>query len=288
MELLQGQSLSALLKKGALPIERILRIARQTASALDAAHRHGIVHRDVKPDNIFICDREGDFAKILDFGVAKLRGVEEAQSFALGTPMYMAPEQVRDQGVDQRADIYALGVVLFRALTGHFPITGSAHSGELFKRIIDQAPEATPATTADGQAVPASLRAMVDRCLEKSAERRPQSMAEVATVLDGLLSKAAPPPGKAVKRSRRGAYAAAASVALVLLLAAAWAWLHSPPEHVASVTPTPVAAPPAPAPVKAQVNTDTGEVPHVDPSPTPPKKRPSRKQNLRNDVIDPF
>ncbi|MBS1151562.1 MAG: Serine/threonine protein kinase [Myxococcaceae bacterium] len=188
MELLAGASLTRLIKPGPLEVARIVRIVRQIASALDAAHRSGVVHRDVKPDNIFICDRGGDFAKVLDFGIAKLRGEEPSNAgFAIGTPMYMAPEQARDEQVDHRVDVYALGVVLYRALTGKFPFAGARTDLELFKQILNDVPEKVPATSVGGEPIPEPLRSLVDRCLEKLPEKRPQSMAEISSVLDGLM-----------------------------------------------------------------------------------------------------
>ncbi len=190
MELLAGTSLTGLIKPGPLQVSRTIRIGRQIASALDAAHRCGVVHRDVKPDNIFICDRKGDFVKVLDFGIAKLRGEEQSTpGFAVGTPMYMAPEQVRDEGVDHRVDVYALGVVLYRALTGKLPIVGARSDLEVFSRILNEVPPAVPETSVGGEPIPLPLRSLVDRCLAKSPEKRPQSMAEVASVLDGLMAR---------------------------------------------------------------------------------------------------
>ena len=134
MEFLDGESLAELERREApLPIDRSLRIARQAASALGAAHAKGIFHRDVKPENIYLIRRgEADFVKVVDFGISKAvkpGGDEGAESYRLthtglllGTPLYMSPEQARgEEDLDHRVDIWALGVMLYECLTGEVP-----------------------------------------------------------------------------------------------------------------------------------------------------------------------
>jgi serine/threonine protein kinase len=140
MELLHGRTLGAELKSGPLSAERAVHIARQILSALQAAHSHGIVHRDLKPENVFLIKRgsDGDFVKVLDFGIAKmLDEVDEREltqaGQVVGTPTYMAPEQARgDKTIDGRADLYAVGAMLYRMVTGHRPFQGDSFNAMLF------------------------------------------------------------------------------------------------------------------------------------------------------------
>jgi len=140
MELLQGRTLGAELKAGPLAPERAVHIARQILSALAAAHGRGIVHRDLKPENVFLIKRgsDNDFVKVLDFGIAKmLDEVDEREltqaGQVVGTPTYMAPEQARgDKTIDGRADLYAVGAILYRMVTGHRPFSGDSFNALLF------------------------------------------------------------------------------------------------------------------------------------------------------------
>ncbi|MGZ3407993.1 MAG: serine/threonine-protein kinase [Polyangia bacterium] len=153
MEHLEGQSLSELVKReGALPESRVLEIARQAASALGAAHERGIVHRDVKPENLFLVERGGrDFVKVLDFGISKTLkpgNVDEESlklthtGMVLGTPLYMSPEQARgDEDLDQRIDIWALGVILYECLTAEVPFRATNYLG-VISQVLNQ--EVTP------------------------------------------------------------------------------------------------------------------------------------------------
>src|SRR5688572_26829768 len=152
MELLRGQDLSSLLEqKGALPVEQAVEIFRQAAKAMRVAHAAGVVHRDIKPSNLFLADEEGEVViKVLDFGIAKRFEVREgsaaitASGMLLGSPGYMAPEQVRGQAVDTRADIWALGVVLYEMLTNAPPFY-SEHVGDSLVRVC--AGDYAPATS---------------------------------------------------------------------------------------------------------------------------------------------
>jgi serine/threonine-protein kinase len=150
MEYLEGDTLGARLKHtGRFPPERIIPILSQALDALGAAHAAGIIHRDLKPDNIFIVLHKAgihDFVKILDFGVSKfsqLSGEEmnmTRQGAVVGTPYYMSPEQARGGQVDQRSDIYALGVLLFQAITGQVPFQATTFNELLFKIVLEPAP----------------------------------------------------------------------------------------------------------------------------------------------------
>ncbi|ADO74851.1 serine/threonine-protein kinase [Stigmatella aurantiaca] len=188
MELLRGQSLAQVLKEDRLTLERIQRIGVQVCAALGAAHALGVVHRDVKPDNLFLTHRSGmvDFVKVLDFGVAKILTSEGTNGTLdgtiIGTPTYMAPEQAAGLPVDHRADIYAVGNLLYELLAGHPPFQAPAF-GQLVVQIITQPPPALPDRLASGEPMPPSLAALVLRCLAKEPEARPQKLAEVTTAL---------------------------------------------------------------------------------------------------------
>ena len=133
MEFVEGRDLTNDLQgKGAVPQDRALKIMEQVAAALVEAHAIGIVHRDLKPDNIMLADRHGnpDFVKVLDFGIAKIIGDEAAKTLTnagavFGTPAYMAPEQAHGKKADARADIYALGIILYEMLCGTHPFKAS-------------------------------------------------------------------------------------------------------------------------------------------------------------------
>jgi serine/threonine-protein kinase len=191
MELLRGQGLGALLKQEPLSLARIQRIAVQVCAALGAAHQVGVVHRDIKPDNLFLTQRAGqpDFVKVLDFGVAKHLATEGAtptgtlDGTIIGTPAYMSPEQAAGLTVDARSDIYAVGNILYEMLTGHPPFQAEAF-GQLVVQIITQPPPPLPTQLATGEPLPSQLAELVMRCLAKEPEARPQTLAEVTT---GLL-----------------------------------------------------------------------------------------------------
>ncbi len=187
MELLEGESLSARLRReGQLSPETTVHIARQICDALQVAHTAGVVHRDLKPANIMLLSRAGDddYVKVLDFGVAKsTTGDQDTQlthtGMLVGTVDYMAPEQIMGKPVDGRTDVYALGVVLYKMLSGKPPFKDTgvpalihAHLNTMPKPLIE-------ATTG----VPNELDHVVLRCLAKNPDRRFESMAELARAL---------------------------------------------------------------------------------------------------------
>ena len=150
MEFLQGEALSDRLKREApLDPERALAIAAQVADALAASHTHGIIHRDLKPENIFLIHKGGsnDFVKVLDFGLAKLTVGDEKVSHktrtgsVMGTPYYMSPEQCEGRpNIDQRADVYSLGIILFEMMTGKVPFGGEGYGEIIVKHITTSVP----------------------------------------------------------------------------------------------------------------------------------------------------
>ncbi len=220
-ELLEGESLKERLDRGDLAQSEALRIAGEIAKGLAAAHEKGIVHRDLKPGNVFLT-RDGT-VKILDFGLAKLvsaAALEEAETLTqggtattqlggvLGTAAYMAPEQARGRPVDQRADVFAFGVLLYEMLAGERPFQGATGT-EVMAAILTDEPEPLPV------GVPAGVAAVVGRCLEKDPGRRYQRGSELRAALEAVKSGAAGPAPSlfGVHSYRRRLLAAAMTVA---------------------------------------------------------------------------
>jgi serine/threonine-protein kinase len=203
LEYLEGRTLRAELAAGPLPTARALMIARGIALGVAAAHAKGIVHRDLKPENAMLVTRDGDpdFVKVLDFGIARIErtgpGGQALTSAGavLGTPHYMAPEQALGSSVDARADLYALGVMLFEMLTGECPFRGAALT-LVRQHLLTPAP-ALPPTVAER--VPSEVRSLVARLLEKEPAARYASAAEVVLALNGCLAALAPSPARTTR-----------------------------------------------------------------------------------------
>jgi serine/threonine-protein kinase len=169
MELVEGRDLAAILReRGTLSLDDAARVAQAVASALEAAHRKGIVHRDVKPGNILITDAGA--VKVTDFGIA--RAVSEASMTVTGTTLgsvhYFSPEQARGDEVTGASDVYALGIVLFEMLTGRRPFQGDSAAAVALKRLNEDAPRPSEI----GFAVPAGLEAILMRALERDPRAR--------------------------------------------------------------------------------------------------------------------
>src|SRR4051812_46433018 len=199
MEFLEGEPLAQLVMREApLPVERSLRIARQVASALGAAHAKGIYHRDVKPENVYLVRRgDADFVKVVDFGVSKAvkQGGEDAAEqyrlthtgLLLGTPLYMSPEQARgEEDLDHRVDIWATGVMLYECLTGEVPFRANNYLGIISQVLTHDAQP--PSRLRPELGIPDAVEAVVMKAMEKDRSRRYQVMSDLERDLERLLA----------------------------------------------------------------------------------------------------
>jgi serine/threonine-protein kinase len=195
MEFLHGRPLQALVEAGApVPLQRAGPILLQCCRALQAAHERDIVHRDFKPDNVFLVDQAGrtDFVKLVDFGIAKLTDTTNAHltqtGMVMGTPAYMSPEQAAGEAsIDARTDIYSLGVTMFQMMTGKVPF---AEAGPSFGRILaahlQQEPPRPRTVNPD---IDAELEEIILKTLEKNPDDRHQSMSELHDALRGCMER---------------------------------------------------------------------------------------------------
>jgi len=223
MEYIEGES-----PKGPMPLEEALRIARQIADALEAAHERGITHRDLKPANIKI--KPDGSVKVLDFGLAKLAATtsgsgERSPTFTigmteagmiLGTASYMAPEQARGKTVDKRADIFAFGVVVHELITGN-RLFGGEDAGEMLAKVIRDEPDLSDA--------PPSVQRLLSECLQKDPRKRLRDIGDVWRLLDGASpgGGTTPPDAQPPKKTN---WLWPALAALLLLSTAALALVH--------------------------------------------------------------
>ncbi|HXG69553.1 MAG TPA: protein kinase [Gemmatimonadaceae bacterium] len=245
-ELLEGETLGERLRGGALPVRSAIDYAAQMARGLAAAHEKQVIHRDLKPDNVFLL--ADGHVKILDFGLAKL-GEDAGSSGAtrlhnstdpgtvLGTVGYMSPEQVRGQSVDERSDIFSVGVVLFEMLTGTRPFSGVS-AADTMSAILNEDPPELPSLH---NKLPPALDRIVRHCLEKRPGERFQSAQDLAFALQTLssgsspsaasVSEASPPPTRRIRTLRTLAIAGCLG-ALVLASLIGWrarAWTTPAP-----------------------------------------------------------
>ncbi|WP_396205826.1 serine/threonine-protein kinase [Gemmatimonas sp.] len=228
MPYIEGESLrGALTRHGRLPPRDVVRILHDVVDALAYAHARGVVHRDIKPDNILT---SGMHALVTDFGVAKALSAAipvhggTTTGMAIGTPAYMAPEQLAaDPAADHRVDLYAVGLLAYELLTGSSPFTGASPQATLAAQLT-QVPEPPHRTLRD---IPEPLSALIMHCLEKDADRRPQSALALLGQLEALPLMSATTSGAAsVLGSRPGGRQPRAAVlagALALVAMAAWA-----------------------------------------------------------------
>jgi len=282
MEFLDGESLHDLLvREGCLPPSRAFPIIRQVASALGAAHEKGIVHRDVKPENVFITRRgDRDYVKVVDFGISKaVKPEPDAETsprltttgMILGTPLYLSPEQARgEETLDHRIDVYALGVVLYETLTGEVPFHGANYLS-IISQILEK--EARPPSELRADlALSTNIDAVVAHAMAKDRSLRYQTMAELdadlARLESGLAPRARsvpplPPPARRLWPQLAGWVGGIGglAVAIALVLPRLLAGDEPRAEAVAAAEvpraePAPPSPPPAPTTVLVRVTSD--------------------------------
>jgi len=210
MEYLDGETLKNVIRKeGPMPLNRVVEIMRQVGGALDAAHAEQVIHRDLKSDNIMLMEANGgDWAKVLDFGIAKIQervggydpGIT-APNLIIGTPQYMSPEQCSQSSeLDSRSDIYSLGVILYEMLIGHVPFTGESPTAIMMKHLQEK----PPSVLEEREDIPASVGAVVARTLAKNPDHRYQSAGELVDALTKAAEDPVPvPTSKSAVRTDR-------------------------------------------------------------------------------------
>jgi serine/threonine protein kinase len=197
MEYIRGATLDQLLaKNGRLTPSRVGRLLGQLCEVLQAAHAEGIIHRDLKPANLMVVDPDTPYEKIkvMDFGLAKLveapslkKVTETGMDFAIGTPGYICPEQVRGEEMDHRGDIYSVGVILYELLTGRLPFAGLSTMDILLAHATEAPP--TFANVGAGDWVPPAIEAVVQECLAKEPGDRPQTARDLAERYETALAQ---------------------------------------------------------------------------------------------------
>lgn len=253
MELLKGRDLRQLRQEGWRPTPaQAALIVRRVADALAYAHSKGVVHRDIKPANIFMVGRTQP--RVLDFGIARIAHQHDASAgdIAAGSPYYMAPEQIRQEPVDRRADVFSLGVVLYELLADQKPFRGGTLS-EITKAVLEHEP---PRADEVVPTVPAALAEIAARAMEKDPDHRYRSARSLSRELRHWLEEHAQPDTtpaepEVPKHSRRLVWAGAVLAGLGLLGLGLWLGLTVQPdaEPAAAVAAAPAAATPAPSPV---------------------------------------
>jgi len=217
MELIEGRSLRTVIHREApLPLRRTLAIASQVAASLADAHGKTIIHRDLKPDNVMLSDRgrSRDNVTVLDFGIAKLRddtrGTQQQMTQAgdmLGTPQYMAPEQIRGEQIDGRTDIYALGGMIYEMLTARLPYEAPTVMALLSKHLLEQAP--APSQRRPDLGIPPVIDELVMSAMAKDPQARPPTMEDYGERIAAVLASL--PPEPSAQRSAVGGPPGAAS-----------------------------------------------------------------------------
>ncbi len=283
MELLTGRTLAAHLEaSGALTPELALYVLSAVAEALDAAHGMGVLHRDLKPENVFI---DGALAlgcrvKLLDFGIAKLLGegsaVRTRSGMLIGTPAYMSPEQCGGESMDERSDVYALGVIAFELLTGERPFRGKTVRETMAQHMFEPPPRATERNAK----LPASVDAVLLSMLSKVPGERPPSAGAAVRALSvglGLASaelaaraaSEAPPRLAHAQRGRRGFFLAVGALCLALGVVV---WMRGRSSARMERVPVTAELPPTPEPAPSQAVTPV-EAAVVEPTVPPPAEK---------------
>ncbi len=303
MEHLEGEGLAEVLRReGNVTSRRAAGIVQQCVSGLAAAHAAGVIHRDLKPDNVFLT-RVGDreFVKLLDFGVAKMAGAGRLTQAGtvFGTPHYMSPEQAAGHAVDHRADVYALGIILYECLSGRVPFEADSYMGVLTKHMF-AIPEPIERAVGNAEAL-GGLAPIVMRCLAKEPAERYATMDELGAALElflqnpsGAAAPATDPPERVAEPKLREPETMEGRVSLppppvtriwptvVVVMAvtalgiAAFRWVAAPaPIEPTSTSVSPVAAPTsseitaaAPASAPAASDRPANAAPTADPEPT--------------------
>ncbi len=297
MEFVEGPSLKTLIRdKGPLAIDRILRVGQQICSALEAAHEAGMIHRDIKPDNVVLVPLPlgGESVKVLDFGIAKLREGKSVEGgltltgtgVVIGTPQYMSPEQAmgkRGDQLDGRSDLYSLGVVMYEMLTGVLPFQAETTMEMILHHLQTQPPQ--PRELKPELRIPEPVAQLIMRTLEKKRELRPANAAELGKEIDQVLDQLSgrgtvaltpPTPGldatvKISTRDIRTSHRASLKA-------------EAPPEPVPDPVPEPSPEPlpdslPAPAPAPAPDPPPVSSAPpHPEPVRLPPLPVHARTQ----------
>lgn len=305
MDFVTGRTLrSRVHEGGALPVKQALSILRQVLAGLAHAHERGIVHRDIKPDNIILTEAVGlgEQVRILDFGLARLRDTAPGltQGMPVGTPNYMAPEQIRGEEVDARTDLYSAGVMLFELLTGQKPFNSERSAAVMLMH--QESPPPSLSSVRPGAAFSPEMERLVSRALAKKPEDRFQSAADFASALEALpevaatpasspvlarhtpapqrAAAAATPPAAGVgarARPSRGALIGAGAGLLLLGAAAVLLWPRASDEPSAVSAPPTVAKSPEPVVAKPP---DTQPEQEATPElpPVPPEALPGIEQ----------
>jgi CubicO group peptidase (beta-lactamase class C family) len=233
MELLEGKSLGQLLQDGPLPLPRARELALQVAEALGYAHSQEIVHRDIKPDNVMVLP--GDQVKVTDFGIARILQPDTSlQTIAttgmrMGTPSYMAPEQIEGKQIDARTDVYALGAMLYHMVTGRPPFEGSDALAVAVKHLQE---EPVPPSQID-PAIPADWDALILKAMAKDPSKRFQSATDMQKAIASLGEEAGSPASTPRPMPR---LLAAIGLVLAGIIGAAGLWAHVAASHSSTLS----------------------------------------------------